>query len=131
MLPNTLLQITPGISPVFTNDPAYKIFTLDQQTFAPIDFSSVNFDLSTMPVQFSNYYTFSKAYSMTGTMPAFLTGLYPALITNSQLQALYRSYYFSGNNSPSPLTDLKWPAYWAGIGLMWEQELTNAVNSYS
>jgi hypothetical protein len=124
VLPNTLLEITPAMSPVFTNDPAYRIFTLDQQTFAPTDFRSINCDLSKTPAQFSDYYTFSKAYSMTGAMPAFLTGLYPLLVTNSQLQALYRSYYFSGNNSPSPLTDVKWPAYWAGIGMMWEQELT-------
>lgn len=68
---------------------------------------------------------------MSGSLPVFLTGMLPQLVTNSQLQALYRGYYYSGNNSPSPLTDLKWPAYWAGIGIMWEQELTNAVNSYS
>jgi hypothetical protein len=131
VLPNTLLEITPSISPCFTNNPAYKIFTLDRNTLAPVDFISINCDLSAKPAQFSNYYTFSKAYAMTNTMPAFLTGLYPALLTNSQLQTLYRSYYFSGNNSPSPITDLKWPAYWAGIGIMWEQDLTNEVNSLS
>jgi hypothetical protein len=131
VLPNTLLEITPAISPVFTNNPAYKIFTLDQNTLAPVDFISINCDLSIKPAQFSNYYTFSTAYSVTNTMPAFLTGLYPALLTSNQLQTLYRSYYFSGNNSPSPITDLKWPAYWAGIGLMWEQDLTNEVNALS
>ena len=130
VLPNTLLEITPAISPVFTNDPAYKIFTLDQQTFAPIDFRSIHCDLSIMPAAFSDYYTFSKAYSMSGPLPAFLMALCPQLVTNSQLQALYRSYYYSGNNSPSPLTDLKWPAYWGGIENMWAQDLTNAVNSY-
>jgi hypothetical protein len=131
VLPSTLLEISPGISPVFANDPAYKIFTLDQHTLAPIDFRSISYDLSVMPARFGDYYTFSEAYAMTGTMPTFLASLYPALVTNSQLQALYRNYYFSRNNSPSPLTDLKWPAYWAGIGMMWEQDLTNAVNSYS
>ena len=130
VLPNTLLEITPAISPVFTNNPAYKIFSIDQHTFAPTDFRSIKCDLSTKPAQFSNYYTFSTAYSISGSLPVFLTGLLPQLVTNSQLQALYRSYYFSGNNSPSPLTDLKWPAYWAGIGIMWEQDVTNAVNSY-
>jgi sphingomyelin phosphodiesterase acid-like 3 len=131
VLPNTLLEITPAISPVFTNDPAYKVFTLDRQTLAPSDFRSISCDLSKTPAQFSDYYTFSKAYFMSGSLPVFLTGMLPQLVTNSQLQALYRGYYYSGNNSPSPLTDLKWPAYWAGIGIMWEQELTNAVNSYS
>jgi hypothetical protein len=130
VLPNTLLEITPSISPCFANDPAYKIFSLDNDTLAPVDFRSINCDLSTMPAQFSDYYRFSQAYSMSGSMPAFLTGLYPQLVTNPALQALYRGYYYSGNNSPSPITDLKWPAYWAGIGIMWEQDLTNAVNSY-
>ena len=130
VLPNTLLEITPAISPVFTNDPAYKVFSLDRRTLVPVDFSSIHYDLSTMPAQFSNYYTFSKAYPMSGSLPFFLTRLLPQLVSNSQLQALYRGYYYSGHNSPSPLTDLKWPAYWAGIGIMWEQDMTNAVNSY-
>ncbi len=130
VLPNVVLEITPSISPSFSNDPAYKLFTLDQQTYAPIDFSSVNCNLASVPAQFSDYYTFSQAYSMSGLLPLFLSSLYQQLITNSALQALYRGYYYSGNNSPSPITDLKWPAYWAGIGNMWEQDLVNTVNTF-
>ena len=130
VLPNIVLEITPSISPCFSNDPAYKLFTLDQQTFAPVDFSSVNCNLASAPAQFSDYYTFSQAYSMSGSLPLLLASLYPQLVTNSSLQALYRGYYYSGNNSPSPITDLSWPAYWAGIGNMWEQDLVNAVNAF-
>jgi hypothetical protein len=125
-----VLEITPSISPCFSNDPAYKLFTLDQQAFAPVDFSSVNCNLASAPAQFSDYYTFSQAYSMSGSLPLLLASLYPQLVTNSSLQALYRGYYYSGNNSPSPITDLSWPAYWAGIGNMWEQDLVNAVNAF-
>jgi hypothetical protein len=131
VLPNTVLEITPGISPCFANDPAYKVFTFDPGTLAPLDFSSLNYDLASMPAQFNSYYTFSEAYSMQGSLPASLAELYSELASNSALQALYRGYYYSGNNSANPITNTNWPVYLSGIGTMWEQDLVNAVNSYS
>ena len=50
----------PGISPVFGNDPAVKIFTVAQATQMPMDYQSINYNLaaSTAPAQFNTLYTF-------------------------------------------------------------------------
>ena len=135
------LEITPAISPWFGNNPAFKVFTISRDTLKPTDYSSLNCDLASNPVQFNNYYTFSAAYSGQGLLDASLTRLTPALVTNSAEQALYRGHYYSGNNSLTPvtyplgnsynpITDTTWPVYWSGIGNMEEQAIIDAVNSY-
>jgi hypothetical protein len=135
-----LLEITPGISPYFGNNPAFKVFTFANDTFKPIDYRSLNYDLATMPTpgQFNSYYTFSAAYSAAGLLDHSLAQLFPALVTNKAKQALYRGYYFSGHNYSIPITNLNlpitdtnWPILCCGIGRMEQQELIDAVNSYA
>jgi hypothetical protein len=135
------LEITPSISPWFGNNPAFKVFTISRDTLKPTDYSSLNCDLAN-PVQFNSYYTFSTAYSSQGLLGESLTQLTPALVTNSAKQALYRGFYFSGNNSLKqvtypifgnsydPITDTTWPVYWSGIGHMEEADIVTSVNNY-
>ncbi len=135
------VEITPAITPWFGNDPAFKVFTISGYTLKPSDFSSLNYDLATNPAQFNTYYTFSKAYSMQGPLDASLAQLTPALVTDQAKQALYRGHYFSGNDSPTPvtyplgnsytpITDATWPVYWSCIGHMDEQAIIDSVNKY-
>jgi sphingomyelin phosphodiesterase acid-like 3 len=130
MSAGNVVEIVPGISPVFGNDPAFKIFTVNQNTLAPTDYSSFNCDLSKPQSQFNAYYKFSEKYALSGSLGSSLEQLNPKLVTSSALQALYRGYYYSGNNAACPINDTNWPVYWGGIGKMWAQDLTNAVNSY-
>lgn len=135
------LEITPSISPWFGNNPAFKVFAISRDTLKPTDYSSMNCDLAN-PVQFNSYYTFSTAYSSQGLLGESLRQLTPALVTNSAKQALYRGYYFSGNNSLTPvtyppfgnsynpITDTIWPVYWSGIGHMEEADIVTSVNNY-
>jgi hypothetical protein len=130
MLPGQVLEITPSISPCFGNYPAYKVFTFDHNTLAPTDFRSLNYDLSAMPAQFNSYYTFSDAYSINGSLADSLARLFPTLAANNASQALYRNYFFSGNNSANPITNTNWPVYWCGIQDMTAQEIIIGANAY-
>ena len=134
------LEITPAVSPWFGNNFAFKVFTISRDTLKPNDYSSLNYDLATSPVQFNNYYTFSTAYSSQGLLDASLAQLTPALVTDSAKQALYRGHYYSGYNSLiiesyahssyNPITNTTWPVYWSGIGHMEEADIVASVNSY-
>jgi len=135
--PDILADTTPSIAPYFGNNPSFKVFTFSGDTFKATDYTSLNYDLATMPGQFNSYYTFSTAYLMQGFMNDSLWQLYPELATNSAKQALYRGHYFSGHNYSipvtgtfNPITDKTWPVYWCGIGHMDEQEFIDCVNSY-
>jgi sphingomyelin phosphodiesterase acid-like 3 len=131
MSAGNVVEIVPGVSPCFGNNPAYKVFAMDSTSFAPADYSSLNYDLTKMPAQFNSYYKCSDAYPSKGPLGSSMESLYPQLATSSALQALYRGYYYSGNNAANPITNINWPVYWAGIHSMWAQDLTNTVNSYS
>jgi hypothetical protein len=145
--PSVVLDEVPAITPCFGENPAFKVFTLAQNTFTPTDYSSLNYDLAKVPLpaQFNNYYTFSAAYSMQGPLGASLLQLYPELengisLTNTQ-QALYMGRYNSGNvtwnpkplplGAPwNPITNANWPVFACGIGKMAQLDFEDCVNSY-
>jgi hypothetical protein len=135
--PGILADTTPSIAPYFGNNPAFKVFTFSGDTFKATDYTSLNYDLTTMPGRFNSYYTFSMAYLMQGFLNDSLLQLYPELVTENAKQTLYRGHYFSGHNYTVPvgnefypITDKTWPVYWCGIGNMDEQSLIDCVNAY-
>ena len=130
MSPTDVLEVTPSISPYFGNNPAFKVFTFSPDTYKPTGYSSMNYDLATMPGQFNNYYSFSTAYGVQGSLDLSLAQLFPSLAMTSAKQALYRGNYYSGNNSMNPITNANWPVYWCGIGKMVQQEMLDCVNLY-
>ncbi len=128
--PGVALAVTAGISPYFGNNPAYKIFTLDGVSLAPFDYSAVNCNLSTTPVAFRSYYTFSQAYELEGPLATSLLELFPALQASGVAKTQYQGAFYSGNNTNNPITIMNWPVYWCGIGYMDEQEFFTAVNAF-
>ena len=48
MSPGNVLDITPGITPYFGNNPAFKVFTFSGDTLTATDYTSLNYDLSAM-----------------------------------------------------------------------------------
>jgi 3',5'-cyclic AMP phosphodiesterase CpdA len=137
MSPGNVAVTTPSIAPYFGNNPAFKVFTFSRATSKATDYTSLNYDLATTPLQFDTYYTSSVAYHLQGFLNDSLSQLYPKLVTDSGLQQRYRGYYFSGHNYTipvgnefNPVTDKTWPVYWCGIGHMDERGLIDCVNSY-
>lgn len=127
------LEITPGITPYFDNNPGYKIYTFAENSFVPADYGTLNYDLTTLPAQFNAYYTFSTAYfggPMQDPLDEALVKLYPELNTDNAKQQLYRTYYYAGNDSMNTITDATWKVYFCGIVQMTEQGLIDCVNSY-
>ncbi len=130
MSPEYVLEITPGISPVFGNDPAYKIFTTDGSRFAPTNYRSINLQLETFAKQFEIDYTFTTAYSAPSYSNAALNALYCDLPTDKVKQALFRKQYYCGNDSSNSISNLTWPVYWSTVGNVSEDSFLQAVNAY-
>lgn len=130
IMADNVLHGSPSISPVFGNNPAFKIFNFSNTTFEPADYISLNYNLAAMPEEFQDFYTFSSAYSLEGPLDASLDQLYPMLATDGAKQSLYREYYYSGITPANPITDRNWPVYWCGIANMNQQELIDCVNAY-
>jgi len=134
MSPDNAIAMTPGVTPYFGNNPAFRVFTFSGNTLKAIDYTTLDYDLATMPSEFSTYYAFSTAYSTQGLVGDSLAVLYPALATDTAKQTLYRSHYYSGRGcsipASFPITDTNWPVYWCGIGHIDRQRFTDCVNSY-
>jgi hypothetical protein len=130
MSPGNVLAITAGISPIFGNNPAYKIFTVNGLNLVPIDYSAVSYNLQATPSQFSNYYTFSQAYDLNGPLASSLSELFPTLLSSNAAKTQYQGAFYSGNNALNPITSTNWPVYWCGIGFMDQQGFFNAVNNF-
>jgi 3',5'-cyclic AMP phosphodiesterase CpdA len=128
MSPGVALAVTAGISPYFGNNPAYKIFTLDGVSLAPFDYSAMNYDLSTTPAAFSDYYKFSQAYELVGPLAMSLPELFPTLQASGAAKTQYQGAFYSG--TLSPINSTNWPVYWCGIGYMDETDFIAAVNSF-
>ena len=132
MLPGYALEIAPGISPVFANDPAYKRFALDLNTFVPGDYDAVRYSLglARLPSQFEDYYTFTQAYGARDYSAGSLQKLFAELASDPAKEALFRRYYYSGNTAGNTITSATWPVYWSGVGNVSEQGIVAAVNLY-
>ena len=130
MMPGYVLEVAPGISPVFANDPAYKRFTLDLGTFAPGDYEAIKCGLGMPLSQFQSYYTFTDAYNAPNYSPESLERLFPKLASDPAMQALFRKYYYSGNTAGNTITNVNWPVFWAGVGTVAEQGIVDSANSY-
>lgn len=130
LLPNNAVEFAPAISPVFGNDPAFKIVTFTQDTLTPIDYRSLDYDLATLPAQFSDYYTFSATYSVQGPFDDSFPQLYPQILANNARRGLYSGLYQSGHNYANPITAVTWPIFACGIENIAQQDLINCVNAY-
>jgi sphingomyelin phosphodiesterase acid-like 3 len=128
--PGNALAITAGISPVFGNNPAYKIFTLDSLSLTPTDYSVLNCNLPLAPSQFNSYYTFSQAYDLEGPLATSLAMLFPTLLASNAAQEQYQGAFYSGNQTSNPISSANWPVYWCGIGFMDQQQFLTAVNRF-
>ena len=143
----------PGISPVFGNNPAFKIFTIAQASQMPMDYQTIDYNLaaSPAPAQFNSLYTFSTAYGATAntTLESSFQQLYPQLTltapdTAAPDTATFLNYYDTGNATsfPYPIgpgtyiqipwnmaNTANWPFFSCGISQMDEPDYVDCVNS--
>lgn len=135
-----VLEQLPGISPCFGNNPAFKVLTVTQNTFTPVDYQSFDYDLAVLPPpsQFTPLYQFSSTYGLQGNLGDSLQQLYPGVITNQSMQNTYTLMYTSGSESVNPLTlspwnpinDVNWPMFACTIDDMDQSDYVTCVNSY-
>ncbi len=128
-LPFGLLEVSPSVSPVFGNDPAFKTFTVSDGGDL-LDYTSTNLALGRTDATFATSYTFSTTYPVSGILQSALPRLFPLLVSSPALEASYRLRYYSGHDAASPITDRNWPVYWCGIAAMAERDVVDCVNGY-
>lgn len=104
---------TPSISPIFGNNPGFKVFTYEERSFRLVDFDTYYYPLNRQA--WEKEYTFNHIYQPE-CHPCKLVHGMAQLTINNELADAYKKFYATGDNSQPITSENAWlPYYWCGI----------------
>ncbi len=109
---------TPSVSPLFANNPAFFVLSVDSPSGALTDYATYSLtNLSTagatVPAAWSREYDFTETYGSGGLSAPSLSRVFGLLATDSTMRAKYIHFYDSGSGTSNIAS--KWRPYWCGI----------------
>ena len=118
----SFVHITPAISPIFGNNPAFELFTYNRQSFALKDYTAYYLDLSSAVAQRNAATQWQKEYSFVESygQPVFAANTLQ-IVRNRMLanqngyRAKYEAYYNVSNMASPVVGPNNWRAYWCGM----------------
>ncbi len=112
-------QGIPAVSPIFGNNPAFVVLTLDARSRAITDYTVHT--LTNLPAAganapdvWSKEYAFREAYGGDGVSAQTLAALHGTLNADANARANFTRFYDSGSGRAAP-TMMTWRAIWCGI----------------
>jgi len=117
----TFEHVTPGVSPLFGNNPAFEVFTYDRGTMALVDYTKLYLPVAganaERPPAWQPEYRFSEAYELSSISASTLADLWPRLRDAGSARSSYERYFSAGNEAGTKtFSDATRPAYWCAIG---------------
>jgi hypothetical protein len=118
----SFVHVTPAISPLFGNNPGFKLFSYNRRSFAPRDYTTYYLDLTTASGQTNAQIKWSKEYSFRESYhePIFSASTLQAVqndmaASGSDKRGKYEMFYDVSNNSSAAISSGNWVAYWCAI----------------
>jgi sphingomyelin phosphodiesterase acid-like 3 len=111
------VSFTPSISPIFGNNPGFKLYSYDPQTFKLVNYDMYFYSLDEEPLNrhWQKEYNFKQVYQSTCPDCSLTHGMRKVRQTN-QLAVLYKRYYAVGTHAQPITQDHNWfPYYWCDI----------------
>jgi sphingomyelin phosphodiesterase acid-like 3 len=107
---------TPSISPIYGNNPGYKLFSYDKKTFQLVNVDTYYYPLDSLSAaQWKKEYNFNTIYQ-TGCRHCLLVNGMLRLTKDNSLVNFYKKYYAVGQNAQPITTQNAWlPYYWCSI----------------
>ena len=121
------LVSVPAVSPVFGNNPAYKVFLLGERTWRFDDYRAYALDLDARQKGFQSFYSFKDVYGMGPPSAASLTRLYGLFFGGSDHLDLYLDRYYSGSTN-SPINAVNRNIYRCAAGRVRDDGFVDCVN---
>jgi hypothetical protein len=95
------LRITPSVSPIFGNNPAFSVMTYDLTTASVSDITTYFLSLSSQTPSWSEEYQFSSAYDIRSFSAANLSTVAGAIRSGGAARATFENDY--AVSAPSPI----------------------------
>jgi hypothetical protein len=114
---SAFLLVTPGISPIFGNNPGLHVLSYDRKAFSLLDYTTHRLDLAVgSSPDWKAEYRFSRTYRLFPVSETTLETLSRSLKDDAQTRTIYIDYYNVGNPAIPQMTDQTWPLFWCAIG---------------
>ncbi|MFL6245360.1 MAG: metallophosphoesterase [Thermoanaerobaculia bacterium] len=109
------IHITPSVSPIFGNNPAFEIVDVDRNG-AIRGYTAWHLPNVTLP--WAREYSFGDAYQKRAYDTAALTEIAAAIHDDAATREQYFTYSSSGNAKDAAEALAKWQGYWCGLKAM-------------
>lgn len=117
-VPVSYLHITPSISPIYGNNPAYQIITYNKSDMQLSNYET--YYLKNLNVTDSAYWTieydFQTAYNQSQISPVSLNNIRSLILTDSVYRSRYIRYYTGDNPKTFSKDYSNWFYNWCGLG---------------
>lgn len=128
-LPVSYLLVTPSISPVYDNNPSYKIFSYDTSGFNIINFDSYYLPVNDVSV-FSEWrfqYDFKSAYRLNDISPESIMKIFGLINSDTTFRNNYIRFYIASNERDFAEDLLDWKYNYCGISFLKKDNYTNCL----
>lgn len=123
--PLDYVHITPSVSPVFGNNPAFQIIDLNVNTGELTETNTYYLNISKPFKDFEFEYEYRNVYDENPDAEG-LNIVYRSMIKNEKKRDTYTKYY--NGQSPKSKINFEWKWYWSGIGNLTKNDFTKAYN---
>lgn len=120
------IHITPAVSPLFTNNPAYQVFSTGTNGVVS-DFTSYFLPLGAGHPRWQQEYQFTTAYDEPSYSTDALRALIALIARETATRALYMKFYVSSNPNSRTITNSNWRAYWCGTQNLIADDFTRCL----
>ncbi|MGB7951661.1 MAG: metallophosphoesterase [Candidatus Binatia bacterium] len=129
---SAFLLVTPGISPIFGNNPGLHVLSYDRKLFSLIDYTAYRLDLTGASGEWKEEYRFSRTYGFFPVTAATLRALSHSLKEDARTRATYIDYYnVAGDPAMPQITEATWSLYWCSIGNLTAAAFRSCVENLS
>jgi len=111
--PLDFIHITPAVTPVFSNNPAFQIISYSPDSGALNETMTYYVDLKDAVPDFKQEYVYSTTYDVAPNLSG-LAKLYPAMPNDQEKLNNYTGFYYVSSTAASIANVWQW--YWCGMG---------------
>ncbi len=123
---SVFLHVTPAVSPIFGNNPAFQIFNYNKSTFELLDYNSYYLDLAAIQKQWAHEYNFNNSYNQNGINNKSLNRIFSDILSDSTKRNNYINFYYSKSSKSSIKS--KWVGNWSGISNLTDSNFVKMYN---
>ncbi|MEP7145524.1 MAG: hypothetical protein ABI792_00805 [bacterium] len=130
--PVSFIHLTPSISPVYGNNPAYHIFVFNKFDYELLNYETYYLkDLTTDSAHWSFEYDFKSSFNQDMITPRSLNNVNSFILSDTTFRAKYIRYYSAHNEESYSGDYAEWYYNWCGIGHLEKQDYANCLCSDS